>query len=162
MLTASLCCLFNINCSANADAQPNSAGEPVISANESATVPGNMSTTATPAQHSSFAKKIIGVVTGVVVGAPVCAVRKPLDEDKYAIADLTGNSKKGRAVIPTAVLWAPFACVEGILEAPFFAINNSLVNYDKPFSKEQFSLVKPAASIKEEEKLPTPRPGDVR
>jgi hypothetical protein len=115
-----------------------------------------------PAKHSSLAKKFLGVMTGVIVGTPVCMVRKPMDEDKYAVADLTGNSTKAKAVVPTAIFWAPFSAVGGILEAPFCAVNNSLVNYDKPFSKEQFSLVKPGAAIKKEEQQPDPRPGDVR
>lgn len=78
-------------------------------------------------------------------------VRKSMDEDKYAVADLAGNSHNGRAVVPTAALWAPFAAVQGILEAPFWAVNNSLVNYNKPFSKNQFSLVNPDVSVKKEE-----------
>ncbi len=124
--------------------------------------PSNTGKSRLSSKHSNFAKKFLGVVTGLVVGTPVCAIRKPIDEDKYAIADLTGNSKKARAVVPTAVLWAPFAGVAGLLEAPFYALNNSLVNSDKPFSKEQFSLVNPGASIKKEEELPVSRPGDVR
>jgi hypothetical protein len=132
------------------------------SANPSFNAPPNLSKAIASSKHSSLAKKFLGVMTGAVVGTPVCMVRKPMDEDKYAVSDLTGNSKKGRAVVPTAVLWAPFSAVQGVLEAPFFAFNNSLVNYDKPFSKEQFSLVNPAASIKKEEQLPKPEPHDVR
>ena len=99
--------------------------------------PSNTGKSRLSSKHSNFAKKFLGVVTGLVVGTPVCAIRKPIDEDKYAIADLTGNSKKARAVVPTAVLWAPFAGVAGL-------------------------LVNPGASIKKEEELPVPRPGDVR
>jgi hypothetical protein len=139
-----------------------SAASSTSSINATASAPSNTSSAIVSSKHSSLAKKFLGVMTGVVVGTPVCMVRKPMDEDKYAISDLTGHSKKGRAVVPTAVLWAPFSAVQGVLEAPFFAFNNSLVNYDKPFSKEQFSLVNPAASIKKEEQLPKPAPHDVR
>ena len=124
--------------------------------------PANTGKAKASSRHSSFAKKFLGVVTGVIVGTPVCMVRKPLDEDKYAVADLTGNSDKGRAVVPTTVLWAPFSVVGGILEAPFCAFNNSLVNYDKPFSKEQFSLINPSASTMKEEEQPVPHPHDDR
>jgi hypothetical protein len=113
--------------------------------------PASAGKTITSPKHSSIATKFLGVITGIVVGTPICMVRKPVDEDKYAVADLTGNSNKGRAVAPTATLWAPFAAVQGILEAPFWAVNNSLVNYNKPFSKDQFSLVKADVSVKKEE-----------
>ena len=132
------------------------------SINASSSAPLNTNKGGPSSKHSSLAKKFLGVMTGVVVGTPVCMVRKPMDEDKYAVSDLTGNSTKGRAVVPTAVLWAPFSAVQGVLEAPFVALNNSLVNYDKPFSKEQFSLVNPSTSIKKEEQLPEPTPHDVR
>jgi hypothetical protein len=113
--------------------------------------PASAGKTITSPKHYSIATKLLGVATGIIVGTPICMVRKPLDEDKYAVADLTGNSHNGRAVVPTAALWAPFAAAQGILEAPFWAVNNSLVNYKKPFSKNQFSLVNPDASVKKEE-----------
>jgi hypothetical protein len=88
----------------------------------------------------SLPVRALGVFSGIVVGTAVSAVRKPIDEDKFAVNDLRGENRQGRVTIPAAVLWAPFAAVTGILEAPFFALHNSLVNYHKPFSKEQFSL----------------------
>ncbi len=91
-------------------------------------------------RHCSLPKHVLGVAAGIVVGVPVDMVRKPLDEDKYGIKSVNGDNKKGRIVVPTAVFWAPFAAVGGVLEAPFYAVNNSLVNMDKPFSKEQFSV----------------------
>jgi hypothetical protein len=127
-----------------------------------ASKPATTGRTIATTKHSCFATKFLGVVTGIIVGTPICMVRKPLDEDKYAVADLTGTSNKGRAVAPTAVLWAPFAGVQGILEAPFWAVNNSLVNYDKPFSKDQFSLVKPVVSIKKENEQLVPIPSSAR
>ena len=85
-------------------------------------------------------KKLLGIIAGVVVGTPVSAVRKSIDEEKHGISDMCGYNNKARAVIPAAVFLAPFMLVTGVLEAPFYALNNSLVNHAKPFSKEQFSL----------------------
>lgn len=90
--------------------------------------------------HHNFAHCTLGIVTGIVIGIPVCAVRKPIDEDKNAVGSLAGSSKKNKVVVPSAIFWTPFAAVAGVLEAPFYALNNSLVNADKPFSKEQLSL----------------------
>jgi hypothetical protein len=146
----------NDTVSSTASSAANSSDGSTEPINASSADSASDSKTANSSKHSGLAKDFFGVLTGVVVGTPVCMVRKPMDEDKYAVSDLTGNSKKGRAV------WAPFSAVQGVLEAPFYALNNSLVNYDKPFSKEQFSLVKPGASIKKEEKLPVPAPHDVR
>jgi hypothetical protein len=98
------------------------------------------STAATP-HRKCFIKKVLAVAVGAIVGVPVCAVRKPIDEEKYEMKSLGCDKHKALFVIPAAGLWIPFAVTEGILEAPFFAVNNSLVNYNKPFSREQFSLV---------------------
>jgi hypothetical protein len=80
------------------------------------------------------------VLTGIVVGIPVCAVRQPIHEEKYGISQTAGEKARPRKTIPYALIYAPFAVVSGLIEAPFYALNNSLINYDKPFSKEQFSL----------------------
>jgi len=125
-------------------------------------ISANTGQSAPPAKHSSFVKKLLGVVTGTIVGTPVCMFRKPIEEDKSATNDLTGDSDKGRAVVPTLALWAPFAGVAGVLEAPFCAFNNSLVNYKKPFSKEQFSLANTGTSTNKEEETPVPHTTDAR
>ena len=76
----------------------------------------------------------------MIIGTPVCAVRKPIDEEKYGIDSLSGGNKRGKVVVPSAIFWAPFSTAAGVLEAPFWALNNSLVNLNEPFSKEQMSL----------------------
>lgn len=86
------------------------------------------------------AKQVLGACAGAAIGLPVCFIRKPIDEEKYGIAQMTSDSHKRRLIIPAALFWAPFAAAAGILEAPFCAGTNSLANFDKPFSKEQFSL----------------------
>ena len=135
--------------------------DPASATNNSAdsqSIAANTSQATAPAKHSSLAKKFLGVVAGAIVGTPVCMFKRPIVDDKYAVSDLTGNSDKPRAVVPAAALWAPFAGVAGVLEAPFFAANNSLVYWQKPFSKEQFSLVKNGTSNQTEEKPPAPKP----
>ncbi len=89
-----------------------------------------------------FPVKVLAAATGAVLGTPVNAVRKPLDEEKYGITQMAGEKPKPRLAIPCGVFWAPFSAVSGILEAPFYAVNNSIDHFDKPFSKGQFSLGK--------------------
>lgn len=70
----------------------------------------------------------------------MCFVRQPIHEEKYYISQTAGEKTRPRKTIPYAIINAPFALVSGLIEAPFFALNNSIVNYDKPFSKAQFSI----------------------
>jgi len=110
--------------------------------------PGTAAPTATTAaaaakaSAASLPKKCLGVVVGAIVGMPVCAVRQPLAEEKYAVASqMNGNNPKPRAKIPVGIFWLPFATAAGLFEAPWLAVGNSVLNYDKPFSKAQFSIV---------------------
>jgi hypothetical protein len=91
-------------------------------------------------KSSSLPKRAIGVIVGIFVGIPVCAVRQPIHEEKYGIFSLAGAKAPPKKSVPYALLYAPFAVVSGLIEAPFYAFNNSCVNYDRPFSKEQFSI----------------------
>jgi len=67
-------------------------------------------------------------------------VRQPIHEEKYGIFSTAGAKAPPKKSVPAAVFYAPFALVSGLIEAPFYAFNNSVVNYDRPFSKEQFSI----------------------
>jgi len=80
------------------------------------------------------------MLIGIVVGIPICAVRQPIHEEKYGVYQTAGKKARPRKTIPYAVIYAPFALVSGLIEAPFYALNNSIVNCDKPFSKQQFSI----------------------
>ncbi len=92
-------------------------------------------------RSSSLPMKVVGVVSGFVIGTPVCAVRKPIAEEKYGVNQMVNDDPKGRHLFPFAVFWAPFALITGVLEAPFSAAKISCQNYDNPFSKEQFGLI---------------------
>jgi hypothetical protein len=94
----------------------------------------------TPSGHLPKVKVIFGAITGLIVGTPVCMVRQTINEDKLATKDMTGANQEKKNVVTASTCWAPFSAVQAVLEAPFYALNNTLVNYDKPFSKEQLSL----------------------
>jgi hypothetical protein len=89
---------------------------------------------------ASLPLETVGVLTGIVVGIPVNAVRRPIANEKYGVEQMNGDNHQSRVVIPAAVFYSPFALMAGVLESPWYAVNNSLLNYDKPFSKEQFSI----------------------
>ncbi|MBX9724477.1 MAG: hypothetical protein K2X81_23910 [Candidatus Obscuribacterales bacterium] len=89
---------------------------------------------------TSFPKKTIGFCIGSIVGIPVCCVRKPIDEEKYGVGQMTHDSDDARVKIPAKIFYFPMAAASGILEAPFSSVKNSWQNRDEPFSKAQFSL----------------------
>jgi len=103
-----------------------------------------------PKRRASVSKSILGAITGLIVGTPVCAVRGTIDEDKFAVTDMTGGNKEKKNIVAAAVFWAPFSAAAAVLESPFWALNNSLVHYDKPFSKQQFSLQQRTGSYEKE------------
>ncbi len=109
-------------------------------ANSSDTTSTNLPATTPSSPKTSCPKQILGVTTGIIVGTPVNMIRRPIDEEKYGINQIDKENHQPRVVIPSLIFWAPFSVVIGIMEAPFFALNNSLVNHNKSFSKEQFSL----------------------
>jgi hypothetical protein len=102
--------------------------------------PTSNTVSSAPPQHVGLGKRIAGVAAGLVVGIPVSAVRQPLHEEKYGISQTAGEKARPRKSIPWAVLYSPFALVSGLIEAPFYALDNCLVNSDRPFSKAQMSI----------------------
>jgi hypothetical protein len=93
----------------------------------------------TPTNKECLAKRVLGFTVGAVVGAPVCVVRKSIDEEKYGIAGMIGNTDNKSAQVSAGAFWLPFAVFTGTVEAPVYSIMNSL-KADEPFSKAQFSL----------------------
>ena len=85
-------------------------------------------------------RECVGVVLGTLVGIPVCAVRKPIAEEKYGIAQMSGEHNQLRVKIPAAIFYLPIAVATGVFEAPYWAVGNSVIYSDQPFSKDQFSL----------------------
>lgn len=103
---------------------------------------GIPSSSTSRSHRTSFSKKLASIPSGIIVGTAVNMVRKPIDEEKLAIEDLGGQKKQNpRFSKPFRVFWCPFAAAAGIIEAPFYALDNSLVHSDKPFSRKQFSLI---------------------
>ncbi len=86
-------------------------------------------------------KKCVGVLVGAFVGMPIAAVRMSLREEKYAVKNIDNGCNEPRVTIPTQIFWAPFATAAGVFQAPWVAIGNSYLNYNRPFSKAQFSIV---------------------
>lgn len=87
-------------------------------------------------------KRALGVVCGTIVGTPVNVIRRPIAEEKYGIRSMVKDTEKKRLTIPAAIFYFPFAVTVGVLESPASALKRSVLNADKPFSKEQFSLGK--------------------
>ena len=103
---------------------------------------GMPSSSTSNSHRTSFSKKLASISSGIIVGTAVNMVRKPIDEEKLAIEDLGGQKKQNpRFSKPFGVFWSPFAAAAGIIEAPFYALDNSLVHSDKSFSRKQFSLI---------------------
>lgn len=86
-------------------------------------------------------KKIAGLVIGTFVGMPICAVRQTIKDEKYGVENIINGNHEARVVVPASVLWFPFAATAGVFETPWIAFGNSYLNYNKPFSKGQFSII---------------------
>jgi hypothetical protein len=129
--------LADENRAATAPATPVTAQPPAASSSPSS---GRAPAPSSSSTLSLWSKRAAGVIAGIAVGIPVCVVRQPIHEEKYGVSQTAGKKARSRKTIPYALVYAPFAVVSGLIEAPFYALNNSLVNYDKPFSKEQFSI----------------------
>ncbi len=89
--------------------------------------------------------KSVAFAVGAVVGTPICMARKIVDEEKDGIKGCVGDTDKQHMRIIAGMFWLPFAATVGAAEAPVYSTINSLVNADKPFSKDQFSLGEMAA-----------------
>ena len=81
-----------------------------------------------------------GVVLGTFVGMPIAAVRKSVDEEKEGIRYMAGQTDQKVVLVPIGLFWAPLAILTGVLEAPIYGPMDAFKHYDKPFSREQFSL----------------------
>lgn len=97
--------------------------------------PSNVST-----GGASFPARVAGVVAGTFVGTPVCIVRKSIDEEKYGIQGIVGNTNSKMKKVAAGAFWLPFSVVTGFVESPVCAAVNSLRTNDKPFSKSQFAI----------------------
>ena len=107
--------------------------------------PGAPTTDANPTKQASGTKvamptRIAGCIAGTFVGIPVCMVRRSKFENWYAVHSMVGNTGNKAARVTLRVLWAPFAVITGVCEAPADGTVNAIRYSSKPFSKDQFSL----------------------
>jgi hypothetical protein len=85
----------------------------------------------------STPKKVFSVATALLVGTPVCVVRRTKYEERYGVNGLIGSSDSKCKKVLASVFWLPFAVVCGTAEAPFDALANGLMY--PAFSKDQLS-----------------------
>ena len=121
----------------------------------SVALPATNAANSTPnkASHTSLKapRAIAGFCAGVVVGTPVCFVRKlphEISEGGHGLAgSIVEDSNNKFVLVPATLAWSPFACVVALIQSPASACKNAW-EAQKPFSKEQFSLewLEPAQS----------------
>ena len=117
----------------------NSAASPA----KSATAPAAAGTKPQPKSDfsiMSIPKYTAGIITGTIVGVPVNLVRRTIWEEKLGIKGLCGDSTNKFAQVSAGAFWLPFSLFLAGCETPVCSPVTSLRYYDKPFSKEQFSL----------------------
>jgi hypothetical protein len=132
----------NINTTASTNT---AASDSTTSGGAARTVAQAQTTASTKKAKKSFSigqlpVYLAGIATGAAVGMPVSLVRRSIWEEKQGIQGLCGDSKNKLAIISAGAFWLPFSAFLGAAEAPVMGPVNSLKNYDKPFSKDQFSL----------------------
>jgi hypothetical protein len=79
------------------------------------------------AGKASLPKKAFSVATALLIGTPVCIVRRTKYEEWYAVHSMVGDSDNKAKKILAGVFWAPFAAISGTAEAPFDACANGLM-----------------------------------
>jgi hypothetical protein len=96
-----------------------------------------------PSHWSKAPVRIASVCAALVVGTPVCFVRKLPQEAKQGAEGLAGSifgeTHNRFLLIPAGLLWFPAASAISAMEAPGYALRDAWMA-DQPFSKEQFSL----------------------
>jgi hypothetical protein len=88
-------------------------------------------------------KTIAGVCSGIVIGTPVCFIKKlpqeTLEGGRGFVGSIIPNENNKLLLIPACAAWLPVATVMAAIESPGYALRDSWMA-EKPFSKEQFSL----------------------
>ncbi len=107
---------------------------------QSAGAPAASKSTKKPFTAGRLPLYLAGIAAGACLGMPVSLVRRTIWEEKQGIQGLCGDSTNKVAIVSAGAFWLPFSAFLGAVEAPVMGPVNSLRNYDKPFSKDQFSL----------------------
>jgi hypothetical protein len=89
---------------------------------------------------SALPLRVCSIVTGTIVGTPVCMWRCSVWEEKYATKGMVGDTDDKFLQAAAGTFWLPLGAMTGVCEAPLSALKRSYANSDKPFSKDQFSL----------------------
>ena len=89
---------------------------------------------------AAIPKKALGFICGAAVATPVSLVRRIIAEDKEGIKGMVGETDNKFSQVAAGSFWFPFSMILGACEAPLYGPLNSLVNVNKPFSKEQMGL----------------------
>jgi hypothetical protein len=79
------------------------------------------------------------VATAMVVGLPVAIVRKSAENTKEQTKKVAGDNANPVMTGLAALVGLPIGLVSGTIDGSQAGFKNSL-KFDKPFSKEQFSL----------------------
>jgi hypothetical protein len=93
----------------------------------------------------NIATRMASFTTGIVVGTPICILRRTHLEIKQGEHDLFGDEdtilKKTLFVFPGLLMAVPFGGVSGGLGGAAFAVKNAWAgSKDEPFGKTSFSL----------------------
>jgi len=110
----------------------------------------NAKTPAKPAKSGSGASvglpaRVAGFTAGVIVGTPICIIRRTHLEIKQGEHDLIGDVdtwwKKGLFVFPGLLMAVPYGGISGGVGGCMYSVKNAWTNSkDEPFSKDTFSL----------------------
>jgi hypothetical protein len=104
---------------------------------------GNSQANTRASHFVALPKALAGFCAGVVVGTPVCYLRKFPKELTGGAHGLAGsiveNEDNKLLFVPACVAWLPVALVITAVEAPAYAVKDAYTA-EKSFSKEQFSL----------------------
>lgn len=80
---------------------------------------------------------MFSIATAVVIGTPVCVVRRTKYEEWYGVNGMVGDSAGKGKRVAAGIFWFPFAVLTGICEAPVDALANGLMY--PALSKDQLS-----------------------
>jgi hypothetical protein len=102
------------------------------------TTPSNSLTpTINKTTKATLPKKVFSVATALVIGTPVCIVRRTKYEEWYGVNGMVGDSTNKCKKVLAGIFWLPWAVICGTGEAPFDAVANGLMY--PAFTKDQLS-----------------------
>jgi hypothetical protein len=122
---------------ANSTNSTSNMGEPSPNATNTTQENSPTQVKSSPPTKSSLPKKVFSVAAALLVGTPVCIVRRTKYEEWYEVHGFVGDSDNKCKKILAAIVCFPYALICGTGEAPFDALANGLMY--PAFSKDQLS-----------------------